>query len=453
MKAQILFPLLLILSLHCSSQCLTPLSPPACTGSEPLASENEILNDGVTKWYYGPSATLNTYTLNGGTLVVCGDLTVDRFYMDSGTIFVQPGARFVIGSGIGAGLVLRGKSSIYNYGTLEIQRNLSLEGGYATAAKPNIVINATASSIFRMPNQYFVINNAYSWFVNNGTAEFWGVITDPLASTGSVCLGNGSSTRMAVLINKILDSYSVPSGTACINVHQFSQFYNRLTNNNGLLVCLGAGHTSDAGCVPFGCQPNNWGAAQVFNNCGSCGALITLSAKFNSLTTATTSLGNKLEWQMGGTVQDGTFSILRSTDGINFTVIEKLTIRQANSQLFTSIDKNPMRGTNYYMINYTNPEGFTSKSRIAKLFSAGNTGITIFPVPFTDKLSVSFSAGSKPEQVLLTDITGRNVRTRHNIKESEQEVDIYVLDKIEPGVYIIHVRTSTSYTAQTIVKN
>ena len=44
--------------------------------------------------YYGATTTHNMLTLKGGTLIVCGNLTIDKFYMDSGKIYVRLGRRF-----------------------------------------------------------------------------------------------------------------------------------------------------------------------------------------------------------------------------------------------------------------------------------------------------------------------------------------------------------------------
>src|SRR5688572_25038203 len=146
-KTCFLFLLLFFSVPRIFSQCVAPLSPPDCNGSEPALTNNETINTGNTKWYYGPAVIMNSLTINGGTLVVCSDLTIDKFYMTAGIIYIRAGARLVIGSGIGSGLILSGNSYIYNYGTCEIQRNLSLDVG-ATAANPNVVINATPSSVF-----------------------------------------------------------------------------------------------------------------------------------------------------------------------------------------------------------------------------------------------------------------------------------------------------------------
>ena len=42
----------------------------------------------------------------------------------------------------------------------------------------------------QMNNQYFVINNADSWFVNKGKAYFHGIITDPQSSPAACAQRN-----------------------------------------------------------------------------------------------------------------------------------------------------------------------------------------------------------------------------------------------------------------------
>jgi hypothetical protein len=396
---------------------------------------------------------MSTLTVNGGTLVVCSDLTIDKFYMDSGVIFIRPGARFVIGSGIGAGIIFRGKSAIYNYGTCEVQRNLSLENGYATASKPNLVINATGSSVFKMSNQYFVINNPFSWFVNQGKAEFWGIITDPMSVPGSVCLGHNSTTRMAVLINKVANAYTAPEGNACVNVFQFSEFYGRLSNTPTLFACLGAGHSSNASCIPWGCQPNNWGSAQVFTSCVACGTIAALAVQFSSFTVAPSkNRVNTLAWQMQSGVNGGQFTIMRSPDGEKYAAIDSLK-PESGSTLFNLIDKNPLQGNNFYMIRYTHPgNGTAINSKMVKVVTESIAGMNLYPVPFDNKFFVNYTQGLRPVKMILTDMTGRDIRTRIIVHEETQFIEVTVLDKIQSGIYMVHLLTDKTIIAKTIFK-
>lgn len=445
--------LLLATPLFVTAQSPAAPPPPACTGTEPLVTDGEILTKGVTKWYYGPAATFSNLTLRGGTLIICGDLTVSNYTMDSGTVHINPAARFVIASGNGAGLVLYGNSAIYNYGTCEIQRNLSLNGGYASAGTPNLIVNATSASVFKMSNQYLVINNPYSWFVNNGSAEFWGIIVDSWAGAGVVEMGSGSSTRMAVLINKIPNSYRVTSGTACLNVFQYSQFYGVLTSSPTLNACVAAGHTSDSGCIPWGCAPNNWGAAQVVPACTSCASIAVLPVHFTGLQVArTASDRNLLTWQCAGAQPGMVFRLLRSADGRYFSAVDSFTVSAITSS-YSITDKLPPEGLNHYMIQYTQPQnGTIYNSKTVKISSPPATPFSIYPNPFDKKLTIRFPVGTYPEKVMLTDMLGRNIRINWHWQPDACLAEVMVEEFIPADIYMIHIRTNKSNISRTILK-
>lgn len=249
------------------SQCKTapPLEP--CLGTEATVSDNEIILLGTKKWHYGAATTLNQLTLRGGTLIVCTELTINVLNMDSGAIVIRPGAKLTAGGG-GSGMIWRGNCAVYNHGRFEITSNISFEGPYATASKPNILMNVTTSSSCRAFN-YLVINNPFSYFVNNGLAEFHGIITDNNAVAGSVCLGRTSQLKQTVLINKIKDAYSAPDNYACVSVYQFSQLTDTLTNDPALLICLSNAHSAATGGAN---KPNAWGtpATHIFSACNTC---------------------------------------------------------------------------------------------------------------------------------------------------------------------------------------
>jgi hypothetical protein len=154
-----------------------------------------------------------------------------------------------------------------------------MDNSWVSATQPNVLINVLSTSVFKMSNQYMVINNPWSFFVNNGSADFHGLLTDPGAATGSVCLGNGSMITMRVLHNRSRHPYTVPSGAACVQVLQYSQFYDTLTASPNLNICLGNTHYSDASCTAFGCRPNAWGTTSIFNVCNNCAEIQLLSKR------------------------------------------------------------------------------------------------------------------------------------------------------------------------------
>lgn len=409
MPSKILTALFIILLCHfkIAAQCKPALPSQPCNGTEPLLVDNETIGLGTTKWFYGATTTMNSLTLNGGKLVVCGDLTIDKFYMDSGQIIINPGARFVIGSGIGSGLDLKGKSEIYNYGTLECQRNLSLQGGWASPSKPNIIMNVGNASVFRMPNQYFVINNPNSWFINAGTAQFWGIITDVQAAPGSVCLVIRSVTQMAVLINKVANSYTIPVGSACVYVFQFSQHFGPLTNVHNLFVCLSAGHTSDSGCIPFGCTPNNWGAAQVFTNCSGCAALVTLPSGFSSFSLAESNGLNQLNWGMDREAGTCRFYIEHSGDGCHFSILDSL--EGTNSRSYYYTDRSSSFPVQYYRVRCIDKN--SGQAIISKTINSTEkqNKMEIFPSPFEESFFVGIAGNESLQRIRLTAADGKAI--------------------------------------------
>jgi len=271
--------MLIMACLFCTalqSQCLVAPAPPACTGTEALAVNGESLNSGITKWLYGAPAVFDNLNINGGMLVVCGNLTVDKLTFNSGTLFVLPGAVFVIGSGIGTTLQLQGGCYVYNYGTINVYRNLALDNAHVSAAQPNVFINASALSVLDISYDWFIINNPYSWFVNNGKASFHGIITDPLSARGSICLGDKSQTYQTVLINNAPNAYATPSGVSCLSVNEHSYLCDRVTADPGLDACLSTSHITDSSCMAGKGIKNAWGDAYVMKNCATCAGLALL---------------------------------------------------------------------------------------------------------------------------------------------------------------------------------
>jgi hypothetical protein len=267
-------------------------------------------------------------------------------------------------------------------------------------------------------------------------------------------LGNGSNTKMAILINKVANSYTTPSGNACVHVFQFSEFFGKLTSSPTLFACVGSGHTSNTSCIPFGCTPNNWGNAQVFTNCTGCAAIAVLAVQFTSfIAYHEEDASNKLQWQVSAEINEGYFTILRSADGENFGVIDSVPVKQGKSSLFNAVDKNPLQGNNYYMIRYINSRtGMVLNSKMAKVFAETSAGFNLYPVPFDNKFYVGFVPGTHPEKIILTDVNGKNIRIRNIIRTEAELVEVVVLDKIQAGIYIIHMQTNKNIVAKTIFK-
>lgn len=255
------------------AQCIVAPPAPPTTGTEPLAASGQTISVSQSKWFYGSPQTFTSLTLDGGTLVVSGDLTINTFNFNSGVIIVRPGASLTITSG--PSLIMPGNSYVYNYGKIVLQRGLVLNNT-ASATQPNVFINAGASSVFEMLFDWMVINNPYSWFVNEGKASMHGIVTDPQSAVGSVCLGDRSQVYMSTLINNAPKTYAVPSGAACVAVTDHAYICESVTASATLNICMGPSGGTDSGCLMSHGKTKAWGPAQLFNGCTTCGAIAIL---------------------------------------------------------------------------------------------------------------------------------------------------------------------------------
>ena len=449
----ILLCLLLCCSPYTHAQCLSAPAAPACNGTEPLVTDGETLNSGTTKWYYGATTTYNMLTLKGGTLIVCGNLTIDKFYMDSGKIYVRPGGRFVIGNGEGAGLVFRGNCALYNYGILEILRNLSLEGGWASASEPNLIINASSTAQFKMNNQYFVINNAHSWFVNKGKAYFHGIITDPQSSARCVCLAKGTETKMTVLYNKVKNSFYAPEPSACVSVSEFSQLWDTLsTLNPYITMCLGLTHRTDSTCRPWGCKPV-WGSAVLFRGCVSCGSIQLLPTRFTSFDAEQHPDGNALYWQIENISATGRFYIELSDDGHSFNTLSSFAVSDTrNTARYAWFDAVIRTGIHYYRVVYTDTlTNSVVYSPVVRAIQKPASSFRVYPNPFRDRLYVSLTESNTSLRAALYQADGTR-QTELRVSRSGNQWELGVPPNLPPGIYFLSLSAGGRTRVEKLIK-
>lgn len=443
---------LLLVSTHALfSQCIVAPPLDSCDGSGPAIADNEILTTGTKKWFYGPAAAFNQLTLRGGTLVVCGNLTINNgLIMDSGTIVIRPNAKLTAGGVGGSGMIWKGGCAVYNYGTFNVTTNLTLEGPYATAARPNIVMNVTPASVMKVTSNYFVINSAYSWFVNNGATDMGGLITDAGSTAGSVCLGPASTMVMSILINKVKNTYTAPYGHGCVQVTSFTDFQDSLASNPGVLACVKTGVTTSSG---FGKKPNAWGRALVFPACTACGALAILPLYITDFTARTLQKGYTLSWNTNAPAGNYLFAIERSADGITFHTIDSFVsttaIQYARQDIYAP------GGYQYYRIRYYNRDTRQALySTVIKVYRDEETaGVELFPNPFTATVRINWLPGKQPQAIIVLGSSGNMVYRHQLLPETAQGYSLPLPSTLPAGHYIIKIIYPEKVLVRKIVKS
>lgn len=218
------------------------------------ATTGVSIGTGQTYWY-SATGTLGSLTMNGGTLRICGALTLSALTFTSGSIFIEPGGSLTVN---GTGTInLNGSCTIVNRGSCVINRSVTMQSAN------NLIANEGSNAVFNMNNANYTLtlNSMTSRFVNTGTASIR-TITINNAPTGGICLGFNSTTLVNSLTNNASNSMAAPNGFACLRITGSSVLNNSLTNNSSLNVCRATGSTVSGG--------GGFGSAVVTLNCGGC---------------------------------------------------------------------------------------------------------------------------------------------------------------------------------------
>ena len=125
---------------------------------------------------------------------------------------------------------------------------------------------------------------------------------------------------------------------------------------------------------------------------------------------------NLLNWKIALEGDHIDFDVQRSTDGINFSSIGKITASQQRcEQPFDFTDKNPVSGINYYRLALTGEVGPQTYSIILSILNrkAGFDLIGLYPTLVTDNALLSISsAANTMMQFVVSDVLGRIISIR-----------------------------------------
>jgi len=155
-----------------------------------------------------------------------------------------------------------------------------------------------------------------------------------------------------------------------------------------------------------------------------------------------------LSWTTGSESNTSHFIIERSKDGIDFSPIGSLNAAgNSYSQIkYSYPDDNPIIGMNYYRLTQVDIDGSEVKTKILDVLFTKENGITIFPNPVDDEVTVYLN-DIHGEQIHIIDVNGKivkniNINELNNIKFSMNGLDSgsYILVITNGGSSIEHTR-------------
>lgn len=153
-----------------------------------------------------------------------------------------------------------------------------------------------------------------------------------------------------------------------------------------------------------------------------------------------------LDWQTASEINNDFFTVERSTDIVNWEILEKVN-GVGNSIMLTDysvVDKAPHRGISYYRLKQTDFNGEFQYSPIVSVdLDQNQADVSIYPNPAETNFTISGSA-EEIAQVSIYDVLGirmNNLVERTDINDSQAVFDI---SQLKPGVY--YIKTTNTCT-------
>lgn len=386
--------ILAFFNLQSTAQCLSYPAFPGCSPAGAIAlTSGASVNSGQTHTFSG-TATFSSLTLNGGILIVCGNLSLTSIAVNSGTIFIQQGAVLTVSNG-GSALVFGANTSIFNYGKIDFKMSI------VTGAN-NILMNCLPASVFSVAFDQFVLQGPNTFLINNGMFTSSYFIVQSTNSPNPVCLGTGSILQTSIMINQYTNSIYTPLGSAaCVNVTNMAINSNTVTATIGTYICIPTTLNVISG--------PNWGNATLMTNCTGCIVLLPIElVSFSGWINGGTAI---LNWETASEHNNCTFILERSLDGISFTPVRKLdgAVNSTKTLSYQVKDNTLEKNTIYYyrlkqldcsgQYTYSNiiDLSLNSDENDVTLIVPNPTGdyITIINSPLTEKMELYNAMGQR----------------------------------------------------------
>ncbi|HWY98326.1 MAG TPA: hypothetical protein VNY36_04490, partial [Bacteroidia bacterium] len=252
-----------------------------------------------------------------------------------------------------------------------------------TSSGGKLTINSGANLDMGSHNLSFSHNIAV---INNGTLSIDKLSLDDAASftnTGtltavqletnstSTFTDNGTMTVSTSIEIEASSTFNVGSGITLTDKGSFEDNSSTEITDNGAILVTGTatfdGGTSISGLgyltggeIVDNKNPTLWGVAKSYFPCHNCTIPVTgLPIQLMSFTAANTNDAVQLQWATGSEIDNSYFTLSRSTDGVNFTVIA--TVKGAGKSTtennYSYIDLSAPAGTNYYRLQQTDYDG------------------------------------------------------------------------------------------------
>lgn len=416
------------------AQCPFPAGAPngACIGT--TATDGANINTGQTFSYSGAATTFSSVNLNGGTLQVCGTLTIQNLNFNAGSIVVMGGGNLTVG-----GLNLNTGSAVTNHGTITINGSLNVGGtdgmfvNYGTANITSSIalstttadlVNASPTAVINAPNSVMSLSGE---MVNLGQMN---VLTLDINGGSDICLGPGSQVNTDGLVNNDLDGVIVrPVGSnACIRYTGNALLNNDLTAESNLLVCQATGATTSGA--------GGFGAAIVTPDCPSCSQV--LPVVLRSFQALITGRQIRVSWTSSSEDNVEGYGLEQSADGNHFSQVVFIPAKHMPALYQYSI---PLQASVFLRLRMQDRDGKAAHSKIIYVRSddASQDRLKILCSPCSgDQLSVRLiTREAQQGRLLISNFSGQVLKAVNIKLEAGQQDCMIPVTGMAAGVYTV----------------
>ena len=161
----------------------------------------------------------------------------------------------------------------------------------------------------------------------------------------------------------------------------------------------------------------------------------------------------ELNWVTTTEINNAYFVVEKSLNAVDFVSIKTIQgMGNSNvTNLYSTLDNNPVNGVNYYRLRQIDFDGKTTLSKIVAInvsieIKDNLLGITIFPNPTKGMLYVNSLADNLNLTISISDVSGKEVYFQSGLNLKSNAIDIESLSK---GIYFLKINNNID---QKIVK-
>ena len=182
-------------------------------------------------------------------------------------------------------------------------------------------------------------------------------------------------------------------------------------------------------------------SSKIFPDC----SLLSLPINLVSFTVKTQGSVNKLTWISAQEINSKYYSLERSSDGRHFVGIHQEASRNSlTPQTYSFVDEKYAIGNNFYRLKMVDADGSFTYSQIIKTYNGAKTdySLHIIPNPVSKEFSIATSFPENgPVLIRISDLNGKMVKQlKENATRGYQSIEIYQLENLSAGTYIIEVK-------------